>query len=132
MSVSRWHTTPGLPQLSFLNKEVQKESRLKLLGVSFDNKRSYGYHIHRTAIRETQRLHFLRKAAVVLCTRGRAVVYVPCNLETSRSLQTAPCSLQTACHAVCRLRRHHFNELHALVCFGETTSKKTERIVMIL
>ena len=22
--------------------------------------------------------------------------YVPCNLETSRSLQTAPCSLQTA------------------------------------
>ena len=40
-------------------------------------------------------------------------VYVPCNLETSRSLQTArcslqtarwPCSLQTACHAVCRLR----------------------------
>ena len=40
-------------------------------------------------------------------------IYVPCNLETSRSLQTArcslqtarwPCSLQTACHAVCRLR----------------------------
>ena len=34
------------------------------------------------------------------------VISVPCNLETSRSLQTArwPCSLQTACHAVCRLR----------------------------
>ena len=29
-------------------------------------------------------------------------VYVPCNLETSRSLQTA-------CHAVCRLRGHRFN-----------------------
>ena len=75
MSVSRRHTTPGLPQLSFLNRDVQKESRLKLLGVSFDSKLSYGYHIHRTAIRATQRLHFLRKAAVVLCTRGRAVVY---------------------------------------------------------
>ena len=49
---------------------------------------------------------------------------VPCNLETSRSLQTA-------CHAVCRLRGHCFNELHARVCFGEVTSKKTERIVMI-
>ena len=36
---------------------------------------------------------------------------VPCNLETSRSLQTArwACSLQTACHAVCRLRGHRFN-----------------------
>ena len=44
-------------------------------GGSFDSKLSYGYHIHRTAIRATQRLHFLRKAAVVLCTRGRAVVY---------------------------------------------------------
>ena len=55
--------------------------------------------------------------------------YVPCNLETLRSLQTAPCSLQTACHAVCRLRGHRFNELHARVCFGEITSKKTERIV---
>ena len=75
MSVSSRHTTPGLPQLSFLNRDVQKESRLKLLGVSFDSKLSYGYHIHRTAIRATQRLHFLRKAAVVLCTRGRAVVY---------------------------------------------------------
>ena len=75
MSVSRKHTTPGLPQLSFLNRDVQKESRLKLLGVSFDSKLSYGYHIHRTAIRATQRLHFLRKAAVVLCPRGRAVVY---------------------------------------------------------
>ena len=50
---------------------------------------------------------------------------VPCNLETLRSLQTA-------CHAVCRLRGHRFNELHARVCFGEITSKKTERIVMIL
>ena len=68
-------------------------------------------------------------------------VAVPCKLETSRSLQTAPCSLQTArwpcslqtaCHAVCRLRGHRFNELHARVCFGEITSKKTERIVMIL
>ena len=38
MSVSRRHTTPGLPQLSFLNRDVQKESRLKLLGVSFDSK----------------------------------------------------------------------------------------------
>ena len=57
---------------------------------------------------------------------------VPCNLETSRSLQTAPCSLQTACHAVCRLRGHRFNELHARLCFGEITSRKTERIVMIL
>ena len=75
MSVSRRHTTPGLPQLSFLNRDVQKEIRLKLLGVSFDSKLSYGYHIHRTAIRATQRLHFLWKAAVVLCTRGRAVVY---------------------------------------------------------
>ena len=53
------------------------------------------------------------------------VILVPCNLETSRSLQTA-------CHAVCRLRGHRFNELHARVCFGEITSKKTERIVMIL
>ena len=34
--------------------------------------------------------------------------------------------------AVCRLRGHRFNELHARVCFGEITSKKTERIVMIL
>ena len=75
MSVSRRHTMPGLPQLSFLNRDVQKESRLKLLGISFDSKRSYGYHIHRTAIRANQRLHFLRKAAVALCTRGRAVVY---------------------------------------------------------
>ena len=39
--------------------------------------------------------------------------YVPCNLETSRSLQTA-------------------RPLHARVCFGEITSKKTKRIVMIL
>ena len=46
------------------------------------------------------------------------VVDVPCNLETSRSLQTAPCSLsiarwpcslQTACHVVCRLREGRFN-----------------------
>ena len=41
-------------------------------------------------------------------------VSVPCNLETSRSLQTA-------CHAVCRLREGRFNELHARVCFGEIT-----------
>ena len=75
MSVSRRHTTPGLPQLSFLNRDVQKESRLKLLGFSFDSKLSYGYHIHRTSIRANQRLHFLWKAAVVLCTRARAVVY---------------------------------------------------------
>ena len=75
MSVSRRHTTPGLPQLSFLNRDVQKESRLKLLGFLSDSKLSYGYHIHRTAIRATQRLHFLRKAAAALCTRGRAVVY---------------------------------------------------------
>ena len=34
--------------------------------------------------------------------------YVPCNLETSRSLQTAPCSLQTA-RWPCRLRGHRFN-----------------------
>ena len=27
---------------------------------------------------------------------GKCSIYVPCNLETSRSLQTAPCSLQTA------------------------------------
>ena len=29
-------------------------------------------------------------------TFALAPIYVPCNLETSRSLQTAPCSLQTA------------------------------------
>ena len=45
--------------------------------------------------------------------------------------------------AVCRLREGRFNgsfydflpallELHGCVCFGEITSKKTERIVMIL
>ena len=34
--------------------------------------------------------------------------------------------------AVCRLHGHRFNELHARVCFGEITSKKTERIVMLL
>ena len=44
-------------------------------------------------------------------------ICVPCNLETSRSLQTArwPCSLQTACHAVCRLRGHRFNGVYYIV-----------------
>ena len=37
-----------------------------------------------------------------------------------------PCSMQSGNLA------HRFNELHARVCFGEITSKKTERIVMIL
>ena len=46
-------------------------------------------------------------------------------------LHGAVCRLHGG-HAVCRLRGHRFNELHARVCFGEITSKKTERIVMIL
>ena len=90
-----------------------------------------------------QRLYMCSKALVVSSFHTCVAfvdIYVPCNLETSRRLQTAPCSLQTArwpcslqtaCHAVCRLRGHRFNELHARVCFGEITSKKTERIVMI-
>ena len=43
-----------------------------------------------------------------------------------------PCAVCRLHCAVCRLRGHRFNELHARVCFGEITSKKTERIVMIL
>ena len=52
-------------------------------------------------------------------------------METSRSLQTA-CHAVCRLHggrAVCRLHGHRFNELHTRVCFGGITSKKTERIV---
>ena len=46
-------------------------------------------------------------------------------------LHRAVCRLHGG-RAVCRLRGHRFNELRARVCFGEITSKKTDRIVMIL
>ena len=51
------------------------------------------------------------------CQPASWKIAVSCNLETSRSLQTA---------------RPPHRPLHARVCFGEITSKKTERIVMIL
>ena len=67
------------------------------------------------------------------------VGHVPCNLETSRSLQTARPPFQwRVLHCTCLLvlLEYHTDlpallELHARVCFGEITSKKTERIVMI-
>ena len=82
-------------------------------------------------IKVVQFVTSLKMLRIVLITNQSCILSgtVPCNLETSRSLQTAPCSMQTVCHAVCRLRSHRFNELHARVCFGEITSKKTERIV---
>ena len=62
--------------------------------------------------------------------------YVPCNLETSRSLQTAPCSLQiarwpcslqTACRDMpCSLQtaRGPFQWEHARVCFGDKENRE--------
>ena len=64
-----------------------------------------------------------------------------------QSADCMPCSLQTArppfqwrvlhCTCLLVLLEYHTDlpallELHARVCFGEITSKKTERIVMIL
>ena len=55
-------------------------------------------------------------------------IYI-CSMQSGNLAQSADCTVQSA---VCRLRGHRFNELHARVCFGEITSKKTERMVMIL
>ena len=77
MSITRRHNPLQLPTLSFLNETIPTKDCLKLLGVTFDSKLSFGQHLHlhHTSVRAHQRLHaLLRKAASVLDSRGRATV----------------------------------------------------------
>ncbi|XP_065186110.1 uncharacterized protein LOC135816933 [Sycon ciliatum] len=54
---------------------VAKTETLKLLGVSFDAKLSFRNHLHNVAVRESQRLGFVRRAAHVLPRGGRLAMY---------------------------------------------------------
>ena len=74
MYITRRRNEPRLPTRSFLNQTVQTKDCMKLLGVTFDREPSLGHHLHRTSVRAHQRLHFLRKAAPVLDSRGITTV----------------------------------------------------------
>ena len=87
----------------------------------------------------------LAVAVTELCSTSRShyeTVHVHCTIicsvQSGNLAQSADCTVQSAdCTvAVCRLHAMQSADcaraVHARVCFGEITSKKTERIVMIL
>ena len=55
--------------------EVPEVSRMKLLGVTFDPKLTFGPHIREVAVRTRRRLGLLCRAAPLLSQAGRMNVY---------------------------------------------------------
>ena len=54
---------------------VPEEKEIKLLGTAFDSQLSYSAHLQAVVSKAAQRLHFLRKVAPLLDSRGRTAVY---------------------------------------------------------
>ena len=75
MTVTRQRKPWHIPSVSFQGKEVAECSRMKLLGVTFDDCLSYGDHIRTVATCSAQRIGFLRKACPVLDPPGRLATY---------------------------------------------------------
>lgn len=70
------HRNPWLPDhIDFGGHPVQHTNKLKLLGVTFDNKLLYRDHLRLLATRGNQRLSFLRRTARFLTSEARLVVY---------------------------------------------------------
>ena len=75
MTITRHRKPWHIPSVSFQGTEVAECSRMKLLGVTFDDRLSYGDHIRTVATRSAQRIGFLRKACPVLDPPGRLATY---------------------------------------------------------
>ena len=71
-----FHRQPwATPAVQFSGSDIQEESQLKLLGVTFDSQLSHRQHLRTVALRARQRLGLLRKASSVLDSRSRVIVY---------------------------------------------------------
>ena len=75
MSISRHHQQWPVAPLEFGGVFVEEVTSLKLLGVTFDNKLSFSYHLRSVALRAAQRIGFLRKACAILDRPGRLRAY---------------------------------------------------------
>ena len=75
MTLHRKHVPPCTPPVTFGGEALQETDTLKLLGVMLDPTLSYRAHTRSVALRASQRLGFLRKAAPILDDHGRVTVY---------------------------------------------------------
>ena len=75
MTITRHRKPWHIPSVSFQGMEVAECSRMKLLGVTFDDGLSYGDHIRTVATRSAQCIGFLRKVCPVLDPPGRLATY---------------------------------------------------------
>ena len=75
MTISRHRLPWQIPPVHFDGLLVEEVNQLKLLGVIFDHSMNYGNHLRATALRASQRIGFLRKAANILDLRGKLVAY---------------------------------------------------------
>ena len=66
---------PDFPPATFAGEIIADSDHLKLLGVTFDSKLGFQRHIHAVAVKASQRLGFLRRAAWLLVHEGRVAVY---------------------------------------------------------
>ena len=75
MTLHRKHVPHCTPPVTFGGEALQETDTLKLLGVRLDPTLSYRAHTRSVALRASQRLGFLRKAASILDDHGRVTVY---------------------------------------------------------
>ena len=75
MTITRHRKPWHIPSVPFQGTEVAEYSHMKLLGVTFDDRLSYGEHIRTVATRFAQRIGFLRKACPFLDPPGRLATY---------------------------------------------------------
>ena len=75
MSIGHHRQPWELPRATFDGTPVSEESRLKLLGVTFDDTLSYSFHLRSLASRANQRIGFLKRASPILVAESRQRVY---------------------------------------------------------
>ena len=75
MSIGHHRQPWELPRATFDGTPVSEESRLKLLGVTFDDTLSYSFHLRSLASRANQRIGFLKRASPILDAESRQRVY---------------------------------------------------------
>ena len=64
-----------VPPICFGGTPVDEESKIKLLGVTFDTHLTFNSHIRSVALRANSRLYLLRRTAPILSPRHREIMY---------------------------------------------------------
>ena len=75
MTLSRAHAPWDLTPLVLCGHAVPEVTEMRLLGVHFDTRLTFGAHLDKVAARARQRLGFLRRVRHLLTPAGLATVY---------------------------------------------------------